>query len=254
MKIFFFSFFSFLSILGHGQEENSNLRMELGEKITYDFRYGFFKVAEAELLVDPEYFYPEGDKPHYLVTLKVNSVGLFQFFYSDLHVCYESYISVEESDPFYTEREIYHGKKVDIQHDYFRFKDSVFVENHKFRTNEIVMRSFAMPNGVVKDPLSSYLWFRNSNMSEMKKPKSVSLYVTNRLNQFAVGPTKEIIEYEDQKAMKYDLIFPNMKGFRRGSESYVLISTDGKNIPLQFKLATKRGNFYMLFNSISSEN
>lgn len=251
MKILFFLLASASCLFGFGQPINQSSKMELGEKITYEFKYGFFKVAEAELLVDPEFFYPDGQEPHYLVTLKIKSVGLFQFFYSNLHVCYESYISATESIPFYTEREIYHGRKIDIQHDYFRFEDSVFVENHKFRTNEIFMRSFAKPDGKVKDPLSSYAWFRSSQMAEMKEPEPMFLYVTNRLNQFAIGPTDEIVDYDGKKALKFDLIFPNMKGFRKGSESYVLISTDGKNIPLKFKLATKRGNFYMLLSKIS---
>ena len=250
-KILFFIIFSLGLLLSYGQKP-SNVRMRLGEKITYDFKYSFFKVAEAELLVDPEFFYPNGEEPYYLVTLKINSVGLLQFFYSNLHVCYESYISARESDPFYTEREIYHGDKIDIQHDYFRFEDSVFVENHNFRKNEIVTRSFPKLKGEVKDPLSSYTWFRSSDMENMENPKSVFLFVTNRLNQFAVDPTKEIVDYDGQKALKYDLVFPNMKGFRKGSESYVLISMDGKNIPIKFKLATKRGNFYMNLQKIKN--
>lgn len=229
------------------QETDREESISLGEKLNYDIKYGVFKVGEAEAMIDPELFYPD-QAPHYLVTIKVSSVGLLKFFYSNLHLCYETYISVDNSIPFTSERELYHGKEVEIEHDYFRYEDSVYVENQRFKTGEIRKRSFDNSDRMVRDVLSTYVFFRNSEMSKMVEEVPIFFYLYNRLNELVVKPTEGVVDFEGTPSRKFNLLFPRIKDFPNDKESYVFMSMDGRNVPLKIKLGTKRGNFYLLLN------
>lgn len=244
MKQLLFVIFIVHSIFSSAQKTDKERSIILGEELQYDIKYGFFKVGEAEAMVDPELFYPD-QTPHYLVTVKVSSVGLLKFFYSNLHLCYETYISVEGAIPFSSERELYHGKEVEIEHDYFRYEDSVYVENHRFKTGKIRRKSFANRDRVVKDVLSTYVFFRNSEVSEMDEEVPIYFYLYNRLNELVVKPTDGEVDYDGTPSKKFELLFPKIKDFPKDKENYVIMSMDGKNVPLKIRLGTKKGNFYM---------
>ncbi len=217
--------------------------MLLGEKTVYDVKYSIFKVGEAVMQIDPELHYID-DSAYYLVTFKASSTGLLKFFYSDLHICYESYISVVDSNPTYSEREIYHGKTVDIQHDKFGYSDSVKITTRQFRKKRVRNFMFSAEDKVVKDALSAYIWFRQKDIFYSKQ--NIFFYLNNRLNEVEISPSDEVLVKDDYLVKKFNLQFPGVADIAN-DDHYVLANS--KNLPLKAQISSDVGRFFFVLQS-----
>lgn len=218
----------------------------LGEKLGYEVKYGFFKVAEAKMTIAPTLQKIDSVvDPLFYLTFNVRSVGLLQFFYSNLQLSYRSYISSGDISPHYSERELRHGKKVDLQHDYFTLDDStMYVANHRITSDTVRYDTFALSNTIAKDVLSLYLWFRSADLSAITNETPFDYYLVNRLNGFSVQPTNDYMDYKGIKAKKFVLKWERVKELPPNKENYALVDlSSGKVLKAHLNTDIGKVNF-----------
>jgi len=226
----------------HSQEnfvENTNIVR--GEKLHYKIKYGWFKVGEAEVRTDSELHMIDGE-PHYLMEFDLKTAGWAKFF-SSVKVEFRSYIHAENFRPNNTYRGLSTSKKVNNQSDKFMYQDSIYVETYREDRDETKMNSYPLEGPTFTDALGTYLFVRGQELN-LDKNENVRFYIANRIYDFEMTPDKK---ESDKSSKYYELIFPPIKEFPRNKTSYAILDRN-KNIPLEIKLASNNGNFFLILD------
>ena len=243
MKRLFSIIILFISLASYAQEnftENTNLVR--GEKLQYKIKYGWFKIGEAEVEVDPEFHMLDGS-PHYYVHFDLKTAGWAKFF-SSVHVEFQSYIDAETFRPHHTYRGLSTSKKVNNQHDKFFYRDSIYVETYRENQDTTRKSTYPLKGSKFTDALGTYLYVRSLDLN-MHQDEQVRFYIANHLYDFTMTPNSK----ESGPGNKYyKLIFPPIKEFPPNKTSYTILDRN-KNIPLEIKLASNNGNFYLLLDN-----
>ena len=134
--------------------ENANLIR--GEKLQYKIKYGWFKIGEAVVEIDPEFEMLEG-KPHYYVHFNLKTAGWAKFF-SSVNVAFETYIDAVSFRPHHAYRGLSTSKKVNNQHDKFSYTDSVYVETYREDKDETRVTTYPLEGPAFTDALGTYLY------------------------------------------------------------------------------------------------
>lgn len=161
-------FFFFLTINTVSFSQKSEFRkienraFMLGEKLTYDVKYGFITAGIAEFSI-PRITKIAG-RDVYNIVFKVNSVPTFDLFYK-VRDRYETYIDVEGLFPWRFEQHIREGK---YSRDFSAFFDQ---RKGKAKTTE---GSYDIPK-YVNDIVSAFYLARTFDYSKMKEDDKIQL-------------------------------------------------------------------------------
>lgn len=220
------------------QENNNHLR---GEQLSYKIKYGWFKIGEADVTNDSQFHYINGE-PHYKVNFNLRTVGWLKIF-ANLNLEFESYLNAKTFKPHRALRALREGKRENIQHDKFRYQDSIYVETYREDKDETRITTYPVEGPDFTDALGAYMYVRGQALN-MEKNETLRFYIANRVFGFDLLPKKE----ESKKNQKhYELLFPPIKQFPRDKTSYAILD-ENRNIPLEVKLSTDNGNFYLLLD------
>ena len=139
-----------------------NSAFQVGEKLTFDVKYGFVTAGVAEMAV-PKIKRISG-RDAYHITFKVNSVPSFDVFYK-VRDRYETYLDVEALFPWRFEQHIREGG---YSRDFSAFFDQ---RRGKAKTSE---GSYDIPPNV-NDIISAFYFARTFDYSDMKVGDKVHL-------------------------------------------------------------------------------
>ncbi len=220
--------------------ENTNLVR--GEKLQYKIKYGWFKIGEAVVEIDPEFEMLDGT-PHYYVHFNLKTAGWAKFF-SSVNVQFETYIDAESFRPHHAYRGLSTSKKVNNQHDKFSYTDSVYVETYREDKDETRVTTYPLEGPAFTDALGTYLYVRGQKL-DLDRNENVRFYIANRVYDFEMTPDAK----KSAKNEKYyKLIFPPIKEFPPNKTSYAILDRN-QNIPQEIKLASNNGNFYLILDN-----
>ena len=229
------------SILAQDSYFDENKNVVRGEKLQYKIKYGWFKIGEATVWTDSE-FHMIDDEPHYLVQFNLRTAGWAKFF-SSVKVEFKSYIHAENFQPHHAYRGLSTSKKVNNQQDKFRYQDSVYVETYREDRDETRMNAYPLEGPTFTDALGTYLYVRGQSLN-LDQNENVRFYIANRIYDFEMTPDRK---ESSSKKKYYKLIFPPIKEFPRHKTSYAVLDRN-KNIPLEIKLASNNGNFFLILD------
>lgn len=166
--LFIFSLFSGISAAAGGNPEKSEFRklensaFRVGEKLTFDVKYGFVKAGVATMEI-PEMKKMMG-RNSYHITFQVASVPSFDWFYK-VRDRYETYIDAEGLFPWRFEQHIREGG---YSRDFSAFFDQ---RKGKAKTTE---GEYDIPK-YVNDIVSAFYLARTFNYSKMKPGDKIHL-------------------------------------------------------------------------------
>ncbi len=167
-KIFTLLFLSALMLSSNLYPQKSDFRVienkafEVGEKLTFDVKYGFVTAGIAVMEI-PSVKKMSG-RDVYHINFTVNSVPAFDSFYK-VRDRYESYVDVEGIFPWRFEQHIREGK---YKRDYSAFFDQ---RRNKAKTKK---GTYDIPENVL-DIVSAFYYTRVIDFSNMKPGDKVSL-------------------------------------------------------------------------------
>lgn len=224
-----------------------NVHYLLGEHLHFDVKYSFFKVGEAELVVD-SLIHHLNDKSYYRVKVEVKSVGLLKFFYSDLFLHYESYISNENNaHVLKTSRKLRHGKSVSEDYDQFIYSDSLYIENWNTKKERRRAYSYYENHENIRDVLGTFMKYRQMDLTNLNQTDTSYFFLAGKPNMLVLEPLAEDAQSENKK--KFNLYFPEVPDMPQDKSHYVIVSKE-TNIPLKVRVSMDVGNFYF----VRSEN
>ena len=226
--------------------QNKSYPFKPGEKLTYNMKFGWFNIGEAEVWLDPEFHYPDGKKnPHYKIQFTVTTASWFRVF-SKLSVCMESLIEVNTLQPLRSDRDMEGKGKIDIRHDYFTYSDSISVKAYIEDIDEWRFHKFSKGDVPVRDALSTYMWLRSRDRSQFHDPTEVRTFFSNDLYEFKMlSGTKTTHKYQGRKvgALEFGLDFPEGEYFESGKTGRVIMSDDSNRFPLRLEIDMTVGSF-----------
>ena len=234
-----FFFLCLLCAFGQGKSMNENL--VLGETLNYKIKYGWFKIGEAQVYNDNSYHEIDG-VPHYRVQFNLQTVGWLKIF-ANLDLEFESFVNANNFRPHHAKRLIKNGKKSNSQYDEFNYQDSIYVKTYKEENQKTKNNSYALDGPTFTDALSTYLFVRAQNLL-MDRNEEVRFYIANRIYNFTMKPNRGSSE---RNSKFYELVFPPIKEFPPNKTSYAILD-EKMNIPLEIKLATNNGNFFLVLD------
>lgn len=139
-----------------------NNAFDVGERLTFDVKYGFVTAGVAEMYIPKKRKIAGRDVYH--VTFKVNSVSSFDSFYK-VRDRYETYIDVEGLFPWRFEQHIREGG---FSMDFSAFFDQ---RKGKVKTSD---GSYEIPR-YVNDIVSAFYFFRTINFSNLAVGERIRL-------------------------------------------------------------------------------
>ncbi len=211
---------------------------ELGEKLHYKIKYGWFKVGEAEVSIDNK-LHTFDNQEHFLIAFKLETVGWLKIF-ANIYLDFQSFINSKSFQPHHSRRITINGRKSDSQFDEFYYlPDSIRVKTYRKEKDEFKTSIFEKAGPHFTDALGTYFCTR---AKELSKREVSRLYIANRFYYFNL---KAEDTYSDKKSSKYELFLPQIKQFPRERKSYAILSKN-TNIPLEIKLSTRDGNFFFI--------
>ena len=213
-------------------------QFSLGERLDYKIKYGWFKIGEAHISIDKELYSVEGED-HYRVYFELVTVGWLKIF-ADLDLDFESFINRRTLQPHHAKRITINGKRSNSQFDeFFYSEDSIAVKTYKKEKDQYNETSYDKEGPHFTDALGTYFYARSKKLDETEQTR---LYIANRIYDFGM----ELEEVDKKKnSSYYQLIFPPIKEFPRDKKSYAILSNN-RNIPIEIKLSTKDGNFFLI--------
>lgn len=215
----------------------------LGENLTYSVNYGWIKIGEAKIFIDPELKYINED-PHYQVQCLVKTSSFIGFFKS-IDYCFESLINVNTGIPLISHRNLKTGDDIDIRTNKFSRGDSINVVAYIEDIDKYRYHSFSKEN-IVLDFLSTFLFFRRVDFKNQQSIEINSFYSNTlygiTLNEPRVGKTK----WGDThfSTSEFSLYFPENEYFKNDKHGKVVLLND------RYKTA-ERINFNMTLGKIS---
>ncbi len=217
-----------------------NDRINRGEVLNYNIKYGWFKIGKAEVFHDPEFHLIDGE-PHYYVQFTLRTVGWLKIF-ANLNLCFDSYINAKTYQPNRSTRLTINGKRINNQFDEFQYQDSIYVKTFREDRDQLTRHSFEVNQIAFLDALSTYIYMRAQEL-DMRKDENVKFYIANRVYDFRITPNKKLGKGEKKS---YEMKFPPIKQFPKNKTSYVFFNS--RNVPKEIKLGTNDGNFYLILN------
>jgi hypothetical protein len=152
-----------VSLPGDEFRKLENKAFKVGEKLTFDVKYGFVKAGIAYMQV-PRVKRIAG-REVYQITFEVNSVPTFDWMYK-VRDRYETYLDAEGLFPWRFEQHIREGK---FSRDFSAFFDH---RRLKAKTSE---GEYAIPK-YVNDIVSAFYFARTLDLSKIKPGQKVRLY------------------------------------------------------------------------------
>ncbi len=204
-----------------------NKAFGVGERLTFDVKYGFVTAGVAEMHI-PKIRKIAG-RDVYHVTFKVNSVPSFDPFYK-VRDRYETYIDVEGLFPWRFEQHIREGG---FSMDFSAFFDQ---RKGKVKTSD---GSYEIPR-YVNDIVSAFYYFRTLDFSEMEVGESVRLENFYRDTVYPLDVRylgKETVEVEagEFKCIMVEPIVVAGGLFKSEGNIIVWLSDDDLKIPVKVK-------------------
>lgn len=232
------TFLLLVSQIGYSQYAIEEDQFSLGERLDYKIKYGWFKIGEAHISIDEELLVIEGED-HYRVYFELVTVGWLKIF-ADLDLDFESYINTKTLQPHSARRITINGKKSNSQFDeFFYSQDSISVKTYKKENDQTKESSYERKGPYFTDALGTYFYARSKKLN---KKEQTRLYIANRIYDF--GMELESVN-KKKNSSYYNLVFPPIKEFPPNKKSYAILSNN-KNIPIEIKLSTKDGNFFLI--------
>lgn len=215
----------------------------LGENLTYSVSYGWVKIGEAKIFIDPELKYINED-PHYQVQCLVKTSSFIGFFKS-IDYCYESLINVKTGAPLISYRNLKTGDDLDVRTNTFSRSDSINISAYIEDIDSYRSHSFSKEKTVL-DFLSTFLFFRrvdftNQQSIEINTFYSNTLYGVT-LKEPRIGKTKWGNTHFSTS--EFSLYFPGNEYFKNDKHGKVILLND------RYKTAEKI-NFNMTLGKIS---
>jgi len=233
--------FLLMNQLVYSQYAVQKEQFSLGERLNYKIKYGWFKIGEAHISIDEELHVFEGAE-HYRIYFQLVTVGWLKIF-ADLDLDFESYINVKTLQPHHAKRITINGKKSNSQFDeFFYSEDSISVKTYKKENDQTKETSYEREGPYFTDALGTYFYARSK---QLEKEEQTRLYIANRIYDF--GMKLEDVS-KKKNSSYYELIFPPIKQFPMNKKSYAILS-NGNNIPLEIRLSTNDGNFFLILEN-----
>jgi len=232
-----------VAFIGYGQRERIDYdHFSLGEKLDYKIKYGWFKIGEATVSIDDIIHKIEGED-HYRVRFGLRTVGWLRIF-ADLDLRFESYINSETFRPHHATRITINGEKSNSQFDEFTYADSIYVKTYRKEKDEFKYSTFPSEGTKFTDALGTYFYVRALELSRWREEK-MRFYIANRIYHFGMEPDRD---YTESNNLLYELKMPPIKQFPADKTSYAILDSR-KNIPIEIKLSTDSGNFYLILDN-----
>ena len=245
MKYLIIFLFVFIGHFGHTQSSVKACdcaEMQLGERLKYKIKYGWFKVGEAVIKTDTMLHDIDGE-PHYYVKFNLETGGILKIF-ANLNLRFDSYVNARTFRPYKSKRFTRNGKKENNQLDSFSYSDSIYVETYRESRDKTKYHSYEETGAAFLDALSTYLYVRAQKL-DMKKSEEMRLYISDKVYDFKIQPSSKLTKKKGNKT--YELKFPRIKEFPEKKTSYTVFSNK-RNIPIEIKLATNDGNFFLILD------
>ena len=239
-------------LLFSGKSQNDSFAFPPGERLTYNMKFGWFTIGEAEVWLDPEWHYPEKDgKPHYSLQVNIKTANWFRIF-SKLDVCVESLIEAEDLIPHRTDIDLKVKGDLDVRHDYFTYADSIYIKSYQEQKDRWKYYQFTTEGLPLRDAMSTFVWFRRLDRSSLNEEIKVRAFLS-ALYEFNMRPGKETtykFNGKKMEAMEFALIFPESKFFKKSKESRVIVSGDENRWPLRVEINMKVGSFVLNLDKV----
>lgn len=222
--------------------------------MTYSVHFGWFNIGVAEVWIDPEFHYENGE-PHYLVRCNIVSSPWFKLL-KQIDMCFESLVKASDLRPSTSIRDLKQGGRIDIRRDQFIFDDSIKVNAYVEDVDSHRNHAFARTNVPFRDALSSYLYLRNQDLLNLREKLSVRTFFTNSLYEFNIAPDgsgRFKLMGDRIQTKEFKLFFPPSELVSKGQTGSVVVSADERKIPLKFKLNLSLGSFMLELENISYE-
>lgn len=250
----FVVFFALLSGVNPLIAQNKSYPFKQGEKMTYSVHFGWFNIGEAEVWIDPELHYENGE-PHYLISCNISSAPWFKLL-KKIDMCFESLVRASDLRPVNSIRDLKQGGRIDIRSDQFVFGDSIKVNAYVEDVDSHRYHTFPKTEVPFRDALSTYLYLRNQDLHNLNDKLSVRTFFTNSLYEFHMAPDgrgKFKLMGERVQTREFKLLFPPSSLVPKGQEGSVVVSADERRIPLKFKMNLSLGSFMLELEDISYE-
>lgn len=223
--------------------QNKTYPFKLGEKLEYTMQYGWFKIGEAIITIDPTL--QGNNKDQFLVQCKLKTTGLAKLL-ADLQACTETYVDVSSLLPELAIWEINNDKRNETKGEFYTYSDSVIVLEKREFPYKKRTRSFSKKKGQVRDPLSTYLWLRSQVPSTINNIET-QVFFSGKVYPFgmvALEPADYKRDSGKEEVLRYELVFPVSTAFPKGKKGKVIVSNDAQKIPLKFEIEMNLGTFH----------
>ena len=232
---FFFILFSVQNLSANGGEKDfangfrklKNNAFQIGEKLTFDVKYGFVKAGIATMEIPQKKKISGRDVYH--VTFNVNSVPSFDWFYK-VRDRYETYMDMEGLFPWRFEQHIREGK---YSRDFAAFFD------HKKGRAKTSEGEYEIPL-YVNDIISAFYLARTFDYSNMKPGDKIQLHNFYKDKVYPLDVVFHGTEKIKVEAGTFDCIIVEplvREGGLFKSEGNILVwlSNDALKIPVRVK-------------------
>jgi len=224
-----------------------NNAFHVGEKLSFNVRYGFIKAGEATMEVKRKV--PLGTREAYEIISTANSTGTFDFFFK-VRDRVESYIDTKGLFSWKFNKKLREGSyKFDLLVDYDQYNGKALVDMIRYNDDDsLTIRK--QENFVVDIPpyvldiLAAFYYVRTQKLRV-----GMPIYLTNHDNK-KVYDLRVIVQKRETikvKAGKFKCIMvqPQLRGeaiFKQKGELWVWLSDDEYKIPVQMKSAVFVGS------------
>ncbi|MEJ2536650.1 MAG: DUF3108 domain-containing protein [Calditrichia bacterium] len=231
------------------QLSSNNNAFHVGEKLSFNVRYGFIKAGEATMEVKGKV--PIGDREAYEIISTANSTGTFDFFFK-VRDRVESYIDTKGLFSWKFNKKLREGSyKFDLLVDYDQYNGKALVDMIRYNDNDddsLTIRkqenfTVDIPPYVL-DILAAFYYVRTQKLRI-----GMPIYLSNHDNK-KVYDLRVIVQKRETikvKAGKFRCIMvqPQLRGeaiFKQKGELWVWLSDDKYKIPVQMKSAVFVGS------------
>lgn len=225
--------------------QNNSYPFRPGERLNYSMHFGWFRIGEAEIWIDPKINAEEGTSC-YLIRANFISTN-WGLVFPKLDVCLESLVDINSLRPQVSLRNMQYGKSIDIRTDDFAYGDSVRVHTYIEDIDSHRYHAFSKSEVPIFDVLSTYLWMRSQDVDKLKESVTVGVFYTKSLYQFTLEYTEDVVYMLNDElvdALEFKMIFAENDIFTKGKYGQAIVTADERRLPLEFKIDMSLGSFY----------
>lgn len=235
----------FLPFLALSQSANKTVRFVPGEKLSFELKYGWFTMGNAEITLDKA-LHPVGDNVFYRTDIRASTAGLMRLF-DGIDDHFSGLVNVNDFKPITSEKHVRHKRGAWDQWNNFDYENmKVNVKGKKWGKDYPEFWTVDLTQDTY-DILGTYLYIRGIDWSQYHKGDSLMFktFFEDKLYDFGVehGGTEQLmfngIEYTAQKL--YGL-FPLSRTFpKERSVTVWVINYDGINLPVHMEAQIRFG-------------